>query len=336
MEAKNPPQLEIPLLVKNNSHRLVLPSRKPKHKNMKTKYFYVYLFILLFFSHPYLFAQRLEKKNIILKNPFSDLPLTHNYLVEQWIRIFQSHYSKSFRIWLERSYRYAPLMKKIFKDQNLPTDLIYLSMIESGFSAKAVSSAKAVGYWQFIKSTALRFGLRKSYWLDERRDFEKSTYAASQYLQFLYKQFGDWYLAAAAYNMGEEKLSRRIQKHKTKSFWALAQKYDFPYETAQYIPKMIAAIIIAKAPSLYGFNYLRIKTPYKYEIFYLPGGTNLRALAAYIKQPYKKIKTLNPSLLSDHIPSYMENWRTRIPKGSSQKVSKYISTYLISALSKNK
>lgn len=298
---------------------------------MKITHFFLCLFFLFCFAHPYLFAQKLETKNIILKNPFPALPLTHNYRVEQWMRIFQSHYSKSFRIWLERSYCYAPLMKRIFKKQKLPTDLIYLAMIESGFSAKAVSSAKAVGYWQFIKPTALRFGLRKSHWLDERRDFEKSTYAASRYLQFLYKQFGDWYLAAAAYNMGEEKLSRLIRKHKTKNFWHLAQKYDFPSETAQYIPKFIAAITIAKAPSLYGFNYLRIKTPYKYEIFYLPGGTNLRALAAYIKQPYKKIKTLNPDLLSDHIPDDMENWRTRIPKGSSSKVSLYISTQLTAA-----
>ncbi len=293
------------------------------------KIYFSILCLLLCFSHPDLFAQNLKRTNIILKNPFSDLPLTHNYQVEQWIKIFQSRYSKSFRIWLERSYRYAPMMKKIFREQGLPSDLVYLAMIESGFSAKAISSAKAVGYWQFIKPTALRFGLRKSHWLDERRDFEKSTYAASQYLQFLYKEFGDWYLAAAAYNMGEKKLSHLIQKHKTKNFWALSQKHDFPYETAHYIPKLIAAITIAKAPSLYGFNYLKVKTPYNYEVFYLPGGTNLRTLAAYIQQPYRKIKTLNPDLLSDRIPRYMENWRTRLPKGSGKKASQYISTYFM-------
>jgi membrane-bound lytic murein transglycosylase D len=290
---------------------------------------FLILCFLLCFSHPDLFAQNLRRENIILKNPFSDLPLTHNYQVEQWINIFQNRYSKSFRIWLERSYRYAPMMKKIFREQGLPSDLVYLAMIESGFSAKAISSAKAVGYWQFIKPTALRFGLRKSYWLDERRDFEKSTYAASQYLRFLYKEFGDWYLAAAAYNMGEKKLIHLIQKHKTKNFWSLSQKHDFPYETAQYIPKLIATITIAKAPSLYGFNYLKAKTPYNYEIFYLPGGTNLRTLAVYIKEPYKKIKILNPDLLSDRIPSYMENWRTRLPKGSGRKASQYVSNYFM-------
>ena len=144
--------------------------------------------------------------------------------MEQWIRVFQSSYSDRFRSWLERSYRYVPMMKKIFLSQGLPADLVYMAMIESGFLPYAVSSAQAVGYWQFIQPTALRFGLRKNHWLDERRDFEKSTYAASQYLLFLYKQFDNWYLAAAAYNMGEQKLSRLIQKHKTKNFLGFSSK----------------------------------------------------------------------------------------------------------------
>jgi len=271
----------------------------------------------------------IENNLIVLKNPFSDLPLTYNYWVKRWIHLFKGKYSKNFRVWLSRSYRYAPLMREIIESNNLPSDLVYIAMIESGFSSHAISSAKAVGYWQFIQATALRFGLRKSYWLDERRDFEKSTFAACQYLKTLYKQFGDWYLTAAAYNMGEKRLSQLIKKHKTNNFWALAQKYDFPRETAQYIPKLIAAITIARAPVLYGFNHLRIKTPYKYEVFYLPGGTNLRTLAKYIKKPYKTIKQLNPDLLNDSIPKYMENWRVRVPKGSSKKVSQYVSTYFM-------
>ena len=274
-------------------------------------------------------SKNIKRENFLLKNPFSDLPLIHNYWVKHWIRTFQGVYSERFRIWLERSYRYTPIMKEIFKEYKIPSDLVYLAMIESGFSPHAVSSAKAVGYWQFIKSTALRFGLQKNDWLDERKDFEKSTEAACRYLKFLYTQFGDWYLAAAAYNMGEQRLIRLIQKYKTKDFWTLAQKYDFPRETAQYIPQLIAAITISKAPSLYGFNYLRIKIPHNYEIFYLPGGINLRTLASYIKEPYKKIKILNPALIGDRIPSDMDNWRARIPKGSSRKVSQYISTYLM-------
>ncbi len=295
---------------------------------VKPSFLLLCFFIFTSFFHFPASAQKSKEKLIFLKNPFSDLPLVHNHRVEKWIRIFQSNYSDRFRIWLERSYRYTPLMKDIFKRQKLPVDLVYMAMIESGFLSQAVSSAKAVGYWQFIKPTALRFGLRKAHWLDERKDFERSTYAASQYLTLLKRQFGDWWLAIAAYNMGEQKLAHLIQKHKTKNFWSLAQKYDFPYETAQYIPQLIAAISIAKAPTLYGFNYLKIKSPHNYEFFYLPGGTNLRALAGYIEQPYNKIKKLNPALLSDRIPRYIENWRTRIPKGSSKKVSQYISSRL--------
>jgi len=293
------------------------------------RHHFIFFSLLFLFLHFPLTAQIIMRKNLIIKSPFSDLPVVHNYWVAQWIQTFQNNYSDRFRIWLERSYCYTPLMKAIFKQQNLPSDLVYMAMIESGFSSQAVSSAKAVGYWQFIQPTALRFGLRKNKWIDERKDFEKSTRAAGQYLQFLYKKFGDWYLAAAAYNMGENKLSHLIRKHKTKNFWALAQKYDFPYETAQYIPQLIAAITIAKAPTLYGFNHLRIKVPYNYDIFYLPGGTNLRTLAHYIKEPYKKIKTLNPALLRDYIPKYMENWQIRIPKGSGNKVSRYISSHLM-------
>ena len=273
-------------------------------------------------------AQTAQKK-IVLTNPFSDLPLTHNYWVEQWIQAFQGIYADRFRKWLERSYCYTPLMKKIFHHHRLPEDLVYLAMIESGFSSQAVSKARAVGYWQFIQPTARRFGLRKNHWIDERKDFEHSTHAAARYLKFLHKQFKDWYLTAAAYNMGEHKLMRLIQKYQTRNFWSLAQKYDFPRETSQYIPQLIAAITIAKAPSLYGFQYLKIKTPYNYEIFYLPGGTNLRALADHISEPYKKLKTLNPGLTGDRIPRYMENWRIRIPKGTGKKVSQYIQTYLM-------
>ncbi len=284
-----------------------------------------FLFFLLFFTSIFSFS---GFSKTLIKNPFSDLPLVQNYWVEQWISAFQGPYSNRFRRWLERSYRYAPLMKDIFKSLNLPEDLVYLCMIESGFSPQAVSPAKAVGYWQFIQPTALRFGLRKNRFLDERKDFEKSTYAAGRYLLFLYKQFGDWWLAASAYNMGERRLLKLIHKHQTKDFWSLAQKYDFPRETARYIPQLIAAVTIARAPALYGFNYLKIKIPYTYEIFYLPGGTNLRALARYIEEPYTRLKKLNPALLKDRIPRWVEHHRTRIPKGKASKVSQYVTRLL--------
>lgn len=294
------------------------------------KYFLRFLFFILLLSHSFsLYAQQRKEKGWVSPDTLPELPIVHNYQVKKWINIFQTRYADRFRIWLGRSYRYAPMMKTIFKKQGLPEELVYLAMIESGFSAKAVSSAKAVGYWQFIQPTALRFGLRKSHWLDERRDFEKSTYAASEYLKLLKRKFGDWYLAIAAYNIGEKRLSHFIQKYNVKNFWSLAQKYDFPGETARYVPQLIAAITIASHPALYGFNHFKIHVPHQYEIFYLPGGINLRSLATHIKQPYRKIKALNPALISDHIPKYMENWRARLPIGSAKKTSQYISSYLL-------
>ena len=267
-----------------------------------------------------------KKTSVVLTDPFSDVPLTHNHWVQNWLDFFEKKHPQRFRRWLERSYRYAPVMGYIFAQKGLPRDLVYMCMIESGFLAHATSSAKAVGYWQFISQTASRFGLLKSFWLDERRDFEKSTYAASRYLRFLYDRFKDWYLVAAAYNMGEGRLTRLIQKHRSHNFWELAKKYDFPYETAHYVPQLIAAITIAKAPGLYGFNYLKPKGPYRYEVFYLPGGTNLRHLARHIRQPYQKLRQLNPELLTDTIPRSMNHWRVRIPEGSVKEVSRFVST----------
>lgn len=260
--------------------------------------------------------------NLVLVKPFSDLPVSNNYWVDYWLKRFQA--KPHFKIWLERSYRYVPLMQTILRKQALPQDLVYIAMIESGFLAQAVSTAKAVGYWQFLLSTGKRFGLRKTSWLDERKDFEKSTYAASLYLKWLYKKFGSWPLAIAAYNMGEQKLTTLMKKHKTFQFWSLAQKKDFPYETAHYIPKLMAAIMIAKAPALYGFNYLKVKLPYRYEVFYLPGGTNLKALAKYTSCSYQQIKKLNPALLTSVLPSFLDNFSVRIPKGFARAVSGFV------------
>ncbi len=280
------------------------------------------VFVLFFIQAHYVHARFMPFTNMVLVEPFSDLPVANNYWVEYWVKRFQKE--AYFRVWLERSYRYIPLMQAILHKQALPQDLAYISMIESGFSAKAVSRAKAVGYWQFLLSTAKRFGLRRSSWLDERRDFEKSTYAAGLYLKWLYKKFGTWSLAIAAYNMGEKKLAFLMKKHKSSHFWHLAQKADFPVETAHYIPKLMAAIMIAKAPALYGFNHLKVSVPYQYEIFYLPGGCNLKTLSQHIASSYQQMRSLNPALLTHVIPSFLDNFSVRIPKGLAVAVSGFV------------
>jgi membrane-bound lytic murein transglycosylase D len=166
-----------------------------------------------------------------------DLPVTYNRQVSQWITYFQTRGQKWFREYLERASKYMPFIQNELKRAQLPTDLGYMVMIESGFSANAVSSSDAVGPWQFIESTGTRYGLNKNWWLDERRDIRKATLAAIRFIQDLYQEFGSWYLVAASYNMGESGLRRKIQKYKTRDYWTLIKKKALPKETQEYVPR---------------------------------------------------------------------------------------------------
>src|ERR1700710_1658805 len=189
-------------------------------------------------------------------SPYFDIPVTYNTKVKWRINYYQTTGRKWFRTWLERSHAYLPQMQRVLSEKGMPQDLAYVAMIESGFSPQATSTAEAVGYWQFIAPTANRYGLRTTWWLDERRDFTKSTTAASHYLSDLFRQFGSWYLTAAAYNMGEGRMQKLVNRYHTNNYWILSKRADFPEETKQYIPKLLAAMLIAKAPKLYGFHDL--------------------------------------------------------------------------------
>ncbi|MCB0407933.1 MAG: lytic transglycosylase domain-containing protein, partial [Bdellovibrionales bacterium] len=258
------------------------------------------------------------------QKPFFDIPVTYNAQVRTWIRFFQGSGKSGYKKWLERSHRYLPHMQTILEKRSMPKDLAYIAMIESGFSAHAVSTADAVGYWQFIKSTANRYGLQTKWWIDERRDFNKSTQAACSYLSDLYKMFGSWYLTASAYNMGENRLKRLIEKYKTENYWILSKKHDFPAETRDYIPKMIAAMLIAKAPKLYGFNNIAPEPPHSYEYFFVPGGTDLYILADKLGVNRKDLQKLNPELVKGFVPGFVKNHKIRIPPGFTTKVSSLI------------
>lgn len=250
-----------------------------------------------------------------------DLPIVYNDKVKFWINHYQTSGKKSFSTWLERSQRYMPKIQGIFKEQGLPADLAYLAMIESGFSPFAHSTAKAMGYWQFIAPTAQRYGLKVNWWLDERKDIHKSTHAAAKYLADMNKMFNNWYLAAAGYNTGEGRIQRLIKKHNSNSFWDISE--SLVQETKDYVPKLIAAILIAKAPSLYGFRELNYKDPIESEYFWAPGGTSISALARNLNYSEKELKYLNPELVKGIIPDQVSGHRIRIPKGSLAKVADY-------------
>jgi len=253
-----------------------------------------------------------------------ELPITYNHRVKKWIQYFQTTGRVSFRRWLERSTRWLPYIYNELEAARLPQDLIYVAMIESGFSPEAVSPARAVGMWQFIRPTGQRYGLRTNWWLDERRDVYKSTRAAISYIRDLYKMFGSWYLVAASYNMGENGVKRLIRRHGTNDFWDLADRGVLPEETKNYVPKILAAMLISKAPALYGFRDLQHELPHSFDYFHAPAGTDLNNLAAHLGVSARYLRELNPELIRGFIPLGVPNHKIRIPKGSMTTVAQFV------------
>jgi membrane-bound lytic murein transglycosylase D len=253
-----------------------------------------------------------------------DLPVTYNRRVSFWISHFQDKGKSWFRDWLERSTKYMPFIQKELKNAGLPQDLAFMVMIESGFLPNAVSHAEAVGPWQFIAATGQRYGLRQAWWIDERRDLKKSTQAAIRYLKDLHEEFGSWYLVAASYNMGEGGLRRQINRYKTKDFWALAKLGALPQETTDYVPKILAAMMIAKSPSLYGFYDLSQFETLDYDQASVPGGTDLKELADRLGITAKSLKDLNAELILGYVPNQVSRYSIRVPKGSVAMVDEYL------------
>lgn len=193
-------------------------------------------------------------RGIKLKNTQFDFPVVVNSRVEYWVDYFTSRGRGHFERYLERSEFFIPYIVPLLKQNGMPEDLVYLAMIESGFNNLARSRAKAVGPWQFISATGKRYGLMVNWWLDERRDIRKSTLAAVEYLKDLYTMFQCWELAAAAYNAGEAKIARAVQRFGTRDFWVISKQRFLRPETRDYVPKIIAAALIAKNPEQFGFN----------------------------------------------------------------------------------
>jgi membrane-bound lytic murein transglycosylase D len=192
-------------------------------------------------------------RGIKLKNTKFDIPITINSRVEFWVDYFTGKGREHFTKYLERSEYFIPYITPVLKQNGMPQDLVYLAMIESGFNNMARSHAKAVGPWQFISATGKRYGLMVNWWVDERRDVRKSTLAALEYLRDLYGMFQSWELAAASYNAGEAKVARAIQRYGTKDFWVISRQRFLRPETRDYVPKIIAAAIVSKNRTQFGF-----------------------------------------------------------------------------------
>lgn len=243
------------------------------------------------------------------------IPVEINPLVEKWISYFQGRGRRHMERYLARSTRYEKLMKKVLRDSGLPEDLFYIALIESGFTSHATSHASAVGYWQFIRGTGKRYGLEISRLVDERRDPVLATQAAADYFKGLYSLFGSWYLAMASYNVGENRVKREVMKNSTRDFWELVRKKRLPTETMNYVPKFIAAKIIAKDPDKYGFDGIDYMPPIEFETITVKESINLRAMAEKLNVPYEDFKAFNPKFKGEIAPAKNASLDLRVPVG---------------------
>ncbi|RMF96339.1 MAG: LysM peptidoglycan-binding domain-containing protein, partial [Candidatus Schekmanbacteria bacterium] len=250
-----------------------------------------------------------EKVLLDLRELKFDIPIEVNDKVIRYIEYYTVENKEKFETWLGRSGAYMPILRKIFKEEGLPLDLTYLPIIESAFKTSAYSRARAAGLWQFIPGTARKYGLHITWWVDERRDFEKATRSAAKYLKFLKEELGSWYLALAGYNAGEGRVKRAITYQRTKNFW----KLRLPRETMNYIPAFLASVIVAKNPSHYGLN-VDYEKPISFEKVTIDRSVDLDTIAKCANTTKEEIKKLNPEIRYWATPPLKE-YTIRIPKG---------------------
>ncbi len=261
--------------------------------------------------------EQLDESDEMAEEKPYHIPMILNDSVENHLEYFKTRGRGAFQRWLDRSARYISMMKDIFREKNLPEDLVYVSMIESGFNPYAVSWAKAVGAWQFMPATGKLYGLKIDWWIDERKDPVKSTQAAAEHLKDLHNLFGSWPLALASYNAGAGKVQRAVLRTRSEDFWDLkASRYIRP-ETKNYVPKYMAATIIAKNPEAYGFT-VKDQDPIKFDEILLEESTDLRLIARCAECTYEEIKELNPELRRWATPPNFASYTLRLPQGRKE------------------
>ncbi len=289
----------------------------------------IILCIILFFV-PFVNASDVNQKNLIDYPQISPLPVeagdqlkvlsdySSNELavkaVERQLTLFTEKIRERFSLWLSRSGKYMEMMKEILKGENIPEEIVFIPLIESGFSPHAYSPARAVGYWQFIASTARKYGLKINWWMDERRDPVKSTVAAANYFKDLYGMFGSWNLAMAAYNAGEGKILKAINKTNSDDYWALLDTKYIRRETKDYVPRFIAASLIATSPKEFGFEELEYHPPLNYDEVTVHSPVDIEVIADCAETTVEIIKELNPELRRWCTPPDISEYTVRIPE----------------------
>lgn len=241
-----------------------------------------------------------------------------NRAVKNRIHYYSKQYKHDFLKKLRRAGKYLEPMAEIFREKNLPQELVFLPLVESGFRLMAYSHKRAAGPWQFIPSTARRFGLKIDWWIDERRDPIKSTRAAAEYLQDLYEMFGSWNLALAAYNAGERRIQRALKRAKSNDFWVLRRTRYIRRETKNYVPSYIAAAAIAIHPERFGLERVTYNTPLMYDEVTMYSPIDLSLVAEFTGVKTTDIKILNPELRRWCTPPNVSSYTLRIPRGTRE------------------
>ncbi len=250
------------------------------------------------------------------------LPMEVNDRVERWVNRFLNQDREGFEEYLVREGLYGAMIRDKLRSRDMPEQLLYLAMIESGFSPAATSPVAASGIWQFMGATARGYGLVVDAWVDERRDPVRATDAALDYLEELYEEFGSWYLAAAAYNAGPARVQQAMRQSGVSSetdeavYWTIIDR--LPRETREYVPKILAAALLAEQAEHFGFD-VEQSLPYLFDRVVVPGGVSLAEIAASLELPTSLLREMNPHLIRGATPPG-RSVLVRVPVGESQRV----------------
>jgi membrane-bound lytic murein transglycosylase D len=256
-----------------------------------------------------------------------DVPIPQNSRVLAYVELMQGRLRDYISESLSRGTKYLPMIQDVFRAEGLPLDLAYIPVIESGFKPTALSRASAKGPWQFMKPTAREQGLKFDWYIDERSDPEKATVAAAKYLKSLHKLFdGDWHLVLAAYNGGLGRVQRAIKRSGKEDFWSLSSTSKYlPRETREYVPLILAAIVVARNPGQYGFDITE-SAPIAYEKVAVPRAIDLRRVAEWTGTSIDEIQTLNPELRRWTTPVRYPQYEVKVPVGTGTQFTKRLAS----------
>ena len=261
-----------------------------------------------------------------LRETTHDLPIPLNDRVLRYVELFQGRLREFLAEGLARGAQYLPMIQSVFRAEGLPLDLAYVPLIESAFKPTALSRAKARGVWQFMRGTGLENGLKQDWYIDERSDPAKATVAAAKYFKTLYRMFEDWHLAMASYNGGPGRMQRAIRASRRTDFWSLtATSRYLPRETREYVPMILAAVIIAKNPAKYGFD-VPPPAPVATERVAVPSAVDLRRVAEWASVPVEEIQRLNPELRRWTTPIRGDGYELLVPAGTAERISTELAT----------